>query len=101
MTQGSKPKVTQMSFILRFWLEHGHSKVFWRGSVEETGVDGPSRVHVQGGVGIVNFIRESPPPQRAGAPAAVEPARRRTMSGPDEIRMTPSAQFSRGPAPDA
>ena len=58
MTQGSKPKVTQMGFILRFWLEHGHSKVFWRGSVEETGVDGPSRVHVQGGVGIVNFIRE-------------------------------------------
>ena len=47
-----------MAFVLRFWLEHGHGRRFWRGSAEEAGVDDPSRAHIQDAASLVRFIRK-------------------------------------------
>jgi hypothetical protein len=58
MAHGNEPKTEQMGFVLRFWLEHGDRRRFWRGSAEETGVDDPSRVHIQDTARLVRFIRE-------------------------------------------
>jgi hypothetical protein len=51
-TRGS----TQMSFILRFWLEEGGaSGRFWRGRIAQA--DSDARAYVQDGAGIMRFIR--------------------------------------------
>ena len=58
MVGENEPGTEQMSFVLRFWLEHGHGSRFWRGRAEEAGVDDPSRAHIQDATGLVRFIRE-------------------------------------------
>jgi hypothetical protein len=47
---------TQMSFILRFWLEEGGaSGRFWRGRVGQA--DSDARAYVHDGAAILRFVR--------------------------------------------
>ena len=57
MAHENEPRTEQMAFVLRFWLEHGHGRRFWRGSAEEAGVDDPSQAQIQDATSLVRFIR--------------------------------------------
>ena len=55
MVTGPSGAPTQMSFILRFWLEDGDpSRGFWRGRVKHVG--GVSEAYVQNGEALLRFI---------------------------------------------
>lgn len=56
MVQRPRHGLTQISFVLRFWLEGGGaSGKFWRGRVREA--DSDAGAYVQEGAGLLRFVR--------------------------------------------